>query len=46
MTESEAATETQSITNEEDDEELPAIRMPVLDKAYEEVTRITESYAW
>ena len=31
---------------EEFDEELPPIRMPIVDKAYEEVTRIIESFAW
>ena len=31
---------------EEFDEELPPIRMPIVDKAYEELTRIIESFAW
>ena len=31
---------------EEFDEELPPIKMPIVDKAYEEVTRIVESFAW
>jgi len=26
--------------------ELPPIRMPIVDKAYEEVTRIVESFSW